>query len=111
MTDKTQADAIRALNDKFRRELKGGTLLLTAGIIALGAEAQARIIAAVQAFDAFTPDNDPYGEHDFGSIEVGGEKIFFKFDYFDLTHAMHSEDPADPNKTERVLTIMLASEY
>ena len=111
MTDKTQTETIRDLNDKFRRELHGGTLLLTAGIVALGAEAQGRIIAAVQAFDAFTPDNDPYGEHDFGSVEVDGEKIFFKFDYFDLNHAMHSDDPADPSKTERVLTIMLADEY
>ena len=111
MSDKTQTDTIRDLNDKFRRELQSGTLLLTAGIIALGAEAQARIIEAVRAFDDFTPDNDPYGEHDFGSVEVDGDKIFFKFDYFDLTHAMHSEDPADSSKTERVLTIMLASEY
>ena len=111
MTDKTQADAIRDLNDKFRRTLTGGTLMLTAGIVALGADAQARIIAAVQSFDAFTPDNDPYGEHDFGSVEVDGEKIFFKFDYFDLNRAMHSDDPADPSKTERVLTIMLADEY
>ena len=111
MSDKAQAEVIRELNDKFRRELHGGTLLLTAGIVALGAEAQGRIIAAVQAFDAFTPDNDPYGEHDFGSVEVDGEKIFFKFDYFDPIHAMHSDDPADPSKTERVLTIMLSSEY
>ena len=59
MTDKTQTEAIRDLNDQFRRSLTGGMLLLTAGIVALGAEAQARIIAAVQAFDAFTPDNDP----------------------------------------------------
>ena len=111
MSDKNQAEAIRDLNDKFRRSLTGGTLLLTAGIVALGAEAQARIIAAVQAFDAFTPDNDPYGEHDFGSVEVDGEKVFFKFDYFDLNRAMHSDDPADPSKTERVLTIMLSREY
>ena len=111
MSEKTQAEAIRDLNDKFRRSLTGGTLLLTAGIVALGAEAQARIIAAVQAFDAFTPDNDPYGEHDFGSVEVDGEKVFFKFDYFDLNRAMHSDDPADPSKTERVLTIMLSREY
>ena len=111
MSDKIQAEAIRDLNDKFRRSLTGGTLLLTAGIVALGAEAQARIIEAVRAFDAFTTDNDPYGEHDFGSVEVDGEKIFFKFDYFDLNRAMHSEDAADPSKTERVLTIMLSSEY
>ena len=111
MSENTQADTIRELNDQFRRSLTGGTLLLTAGIVAFGVEAQARIIAAVQVFDAFTPDNDPYGEHDFGSVEVDGEKIFFKFDYYDLSRAMHSEDAADPSKTERVLTIMLASEY
>ena len=111
MSDKSQSDTIRDLNDQFRRTFTGGSLMLTAGIVALGAEVQARIIAAVQAFDAFTPDNDPYGEHDFGSVEVDGEKVFFKFDYFDLTRAMHSEDPADPSKTERVLTIMLADEY
>ncbi len=85
--------------------------MLTAGIVALGGDAQARILAAVQAFDAFTDENDPWGEHDLGSFEFGGEKIFFKLDYYDLTRAMHSEDPADPNKTERVLTIMLAAEY
>ena len=70
MTDKSQSDAIRDLNDQFRSTLTGGSLMLTAGIVALGAEVQARIIAAVQAFDAFTPDNDPYGEHDFGSVEI-----------------------------------------
>ena len=111
MSDKTQSEAIRDLNDQFRRTFTGGTLMLTAGVVALGAEAQARIITAVQAFDAFTPDNDPYGEHDFGSVEVDGERVFFKFDYYDLNRAMHSEDPADPSKTERVLTIMLSSEY
>ena len=102
---------IRALNDKFRQTLQGGTVLVTAGIVALGSERQAEIIAAVRAFDAFGPDNDPWAEHDFGSIEVAGERAFFKLDYYDLTRAMHSDDPADPSKTERVMTIMLASEY
>ena len=111
MSTDPQTAAIRDLNDDFRHTLKGGMLMLTAGIIALGAERQARIIAAVQAFDAFTPENDPYGEHDFGSFDLDGERIFFKLDYFDPTRAMHSEDPADPSKTERVLTIMLPSEY
>ena len=111
MSDKSQSDAVRDLNDQFRRTFTGGSLMLTAGIVALGAEVQARIITAVQAFDAFTPDNDPYGEHDFGSVEINEEKVFFKLDYYDLNRAMHSEDPADPSKTERVLTIMLADEY
>ena len=51
------------------------------------------------------------GEHDFGSLDVDGETIFFKIDYLAPGGSLHSEDPADPTKTERVMTIMLASEY
>ena len=102
---------IRDLNDQFRRSFVGGAVMLTASVIALGADKQALIIAAVRAFEAFNSDNDPYGEHDFGSLEVADESIFFKIDYFDLTRAMHSANAADPTVTERVLTIMLASDY
>jgi hypothetical protein len=59
----------------------------------------------------FTPDNDPYGEHDFGSFSYAAETIFWKFDYYDLDLQMHSPDPSDPTVTTRVLIIMLADEY
>ena len=59
----------------------------------------------------FTEDNDPHGEHDFGSFEMAGEKFFWKIDYFDLDLKFHSPDAANPDLTHRVLTIMLASEY
>jgi hypothetical protein len=65
----------------------------------------------VASFDDFTEDNDPSGEHDFGSFEVAGEKFFWKIDYYDEVCEFGSEDPADPEKTTRVLTIMLAEEY
>jgi Protein of unknown function (DUF3768) len=70
----------------------------------------------VMKFDTFTPDNDPYGEHDFGAFEYSGHKIFWKIDYYDRAsfgtgHDMGSEDPSDPAKTLRILTVMLASEY
>lgn len=110
----TASDApsmIRELNDAFRSTLSGGTLVLTDGIVGLGDETQAKIIVAVQRFAAFDEANDPWGEHDFGAVDVEGERVFFKLDYYDLTRAMHSPDPADPSVTERVLTIMLASEY
>ncbi len=49
--------------------------------------------------------------HDFGSFLHKGEKIFWKFDYYDPTLTSGSEHPADPGVTVRVLTILLANEY
>jgi hypothetical protein len=54
---------------------------------------------------------NPHHEHDFGVFEEGGHKIFFKLDYYDAAMGFGSEDPANPSKTIRVITIMPASEY
>ena len=109
--DTARTAIIRSLNDQFRKTFIGGAVVITAGIAALDEATRQRIFAAVQQFDAFDEDNDPWHEHDFGAVEVDGERVFFKLAYYDLTRAMHSEDAADPNKTERVMTIMLADEY
>lgn len=103
---------VRRLNDEFRRFGIGrGSLMLTAGIHETGPKFVQEVVAAVQGFNTFTRDNDPYGEHDFGAFDIGGERLFFKFDYYDLDLAGHSPNAADPAVTHRVLTIMLASEY
>ncbi len=111
MTEIVDVSRIRALNDDLRRSLAGGVLMMTAGVIALGRTKQRAILDAVAAFDGFDADNDPYGEGDFGALEVEGERILFKIDYFDRGLTGHSPDPADPSVTTRVLTIMLAEEY
>lgn len=68
-------------------------------------------IAAVKSFTSFSTDNDPYHEHDFGSVQIADERVFWKIDYFDQTLDFGSNDPTDPAQTTRVLTIMLAEEY
>jgi hypothetical protein len=107
----TKTDRIRVLNDNFRSTFVGGRVMITAGVSALPADAQARLLVAVQSFSNFTNDNDPHGEHDFGSIELEGERYYFKLDYYDLDCRFGSEDPSDPEQTTRVLTIMRADEY
>src|SRR4051794_25186822 len=111
MDDLVDVSRIRALNDQLRRSLSGGVLMMTAGVIALGAKRQMAILDAIAAFDAFSPENDPYGEHDFGALTIEGTPIFFKVDYLDRSLTGHSPDPADATVTTRVLTVMLAEEY
>ena len=50
-------------------------------------------------------------EHDFGKVTYDGIECFWKIDYYDTTLTHLSPDPSDPVVTERVLTIMLTSEY
>jgi hypothetical protein len=107
----TTADRVRVLNDNFRSTFIGGRVLMTQGVDALPIDTKARVLLAVQHFNGFSADNDPHREHDFGSFEVQGETYFWKIDYYALDMDGGSEDPADPEKTTRVLTIMRADEY
>ena len=124
MSPARKAERIAALNDALRSrvgvpvflgpgEPRLGTVMMTRGIMALAPETIINVWAAVRRFDNFTGDNDPYGEHDFGAIEIEGVgKIFWKVDYYaDETCEYGSEDPDDPLKSFRVLTILRAEEY
>src|SRR5207302_9597607 len=93
------AQQIRELNDRFRTTMTGGQVLMTAGVNALPSDVKAMVIRRVATFSDFTADNDPHGEHDFGSFTLAGRKFFFKMDYYDTDLNDGSEDPADPAKT------------
>ncbi len=102
---------IGALNDNLRCLHCGGMVVISRGIAALDRQLWADIIIAVAEFDDFTPENDPYGEHDCALVDVQGLKVIWKIDYYDPTLLHHSDNPADPKLTRRVMTIMLAEEY
>lgn len=106
--DKTRR--VRELNDVFRKSMVCD-VYLTRGVANLPSDVQAMALRRVATFDAFTSDNDPQGEHDFGSFDLAGRKLFFKIDYYAPDREHGSEDPSDPDRTVRVLTIMLAEEY
>ncbi len=95
---------IAAMNDKFR---SGFSFMLTRGVQAL--PDIPGLIQAVRSFSDFSEDNDPYGEHDFGSLVWFDEKVFWKIDYYDQ-NLEFGLDPLDKN-CKRVLTILLAEEY
>ena len=108
---KERISRIRNLNDAFRRTFLGGRVMMTCGVAELPNEVKAKALQLVASFNQFTDDNDPYGEHDFGSFEFAGRTFFWKIDYYDERCEFGSEDPSDPKVTTRVLTLMLSSEY
>jgi len=109
---------IRELNDVFRKSTEHialrvakRELVVTSGVLAHGDDFITSAVDAVRTFDAFSPQNDPHGEHDFGSITIDGFELYWKIDYHDLELEWGSPDPADPAATKRVLTILLSEEY
>ena len=108
------AAKIRELNDVFRLDPRAwGRLMVTNGVNALGPCFVLKAVQAVRTFSAFDNGNDPYHEHDFAKLTVLGEDLFFKIDYYEkgTNFTAGAEDPANRDTTDRVLTIMLVSEY
>lgn len=75
--DTEYAAKVAKLNDVFRRIGFGVTL--TVGVQEI--EDVPGLLAAIRQFSTFTEDNDPWGEHDFGSIKWFGQKVFWKTSY------------------------------
>lgn len=114
---------IRELNDAFRNlgptwatalglaRIDEDGWYMTDGVSAHGPLFVLKAALLIQQFDAFDFGNDPHGEHDFGALDLAGQRLFWKIDYYDLDLRYGSSDPANPDQTRRVITIMLASEY
>lgn len=100
---------IATKNDAIRKKIPyippPHQLVLTASVAALSKEDLNDLIMAVRTFDAFTKDNDPYGEHDVGIVTVNEQVYLWKFDYYDDDFEFYKED------SNRVLTIMASHEY
>jgi hypothetical protein len=98
---------IAQLNDNFRKAPPNRDWFLTPG----AKDRAVELLEAIAKFDDWGESNDPWKEHDFGSIEIENQKYFWKIDYFDLDREFGSEDPSNPSITCRVMTIMHCSEY
>lgn len=102
---------IRLQNNRFRITFFGGQVMMTVGVKGRGDAFVKGCLDAVRAFETFNEENDPYGEHDFGVLEVDGQKVYWKIDAYDHDLRYGSEDAADPALTFRVLTLCLPEEY
>lgn len=102
---------IRALNDRLRVTRTGGRILMTRGVLRDGPDFVFKVLQAMAAYDGFESANDPYDEHDFGGLEVDGQQLFWKIDYYSQSFRAGADDPSDEQNCVRVLTLMLAEEY
>ncbi|MEY9821262.1 hypothetical protein AB7M69_011033 [Bradyrhizobium japonicum] len=101
-------NSIALLNDAFRHTFCGGKVMMTIGVAELPDCVKAEALRQVADFSGFTEENDPHGEHDFGSFDLVGRKFFWKIDLYEEPDVKDANgDPV----VNRVLTIMLASEY
>lgn len=67
---------IRRLNDALRHgQVKHGAIVITAGPQAKDEAFLGQATKAIAAIDMFSEDNDPHGEHDFGALDLEGEKL------------------------------------
>lgn len=107
-------------NDRFRSTwgadfTVAGQIVMTRSVAEMPPSTQAQIMTAVQGFDTFNEDNDPYLDHTFGTFEVTKEgeeiKLYWKIDLYDTAYVYGSEEPENPEVTRRVLTILQPSEY
>lgn len=91
-------------NDALRQTIplvtEPNLFLMTRGITSLDFNEVMEILEKVKNFKDFNEGNDPWKEHDFGSFEHNGKKIFWKID-----------DYAGHEGYNLVLTVMLAEEY
>lgn len=104
--------SIREINDEFRGGNPSyGMYVCTRGVEELPEHDKSILFQLVRSFNDFSENNDPYGEHDFGIVQLGYTDYFWKIDYYDTNYEYGSPDPSDITKTRRVLTIMRADEY
>lgn len=106
-----RAEAIARLNDQLRMTGTGGTVMITQGVRAITGFDPETLAAELASYNDFDPDNDPHGERDFGCMTLWGHDLLWKVDYYDHELKFGSDNPADPDVTYRVLTVLLAREW
>ena len=117
MTDEDQTREcarIAEQNAAFRHQRPGGgqgKWVYTTAVDDKGGEFVAACMSAVMTYDDFTEENDPYGTHEMGFMEVMGEKVWWKIDLYNRAYDAGSPAPTSLADTRRVLTILLPSDY
>jgi hypothetical protein len=94
------------LNDQLRTTFKGGRVQMTPGVYQLDARLRGRALSVMSRYKKF----DDESEHDCGVFIFAGYSFEWRIEYRARDGAGISPDPADPEKTRRVLTLYAAAD-
>lgn len=89
------------LNDQLRTTFKGGRVQMTPGVYELDARLRGRALHVMSRYKKFVDDS----EHDCGVFIFAGYSFEWLIEYRGKDGIGISPDPADPDKTFRVLTL------
>jgi hypothetical protein len=89
------------LNDQLRATFKGGRVQMTRSVYDLDERLRGRALSVMARYDKFDADS----EHDCGVLIFAGYAFEWRIEYRGTDGETFSPDPADPEKTFRVLTL------
>jgi hypothetical protein len=92
---------IIALNDQLRMTFKGGRVQLTPNVYELDDRLRGRALSVLARYNKFHPDS----EHDWGTFIFAGFSFEWRIEYRGKDGTETSSDPADADRTLRVLTL------
>lgn len=101
-----QLARIIELNDQLRTTFKGGRVQMTPSVYDLDARLRGRALYALSRYRKF----DDESEHDCGVFIFAGYSFEWHIEYRGRDGTGVSPDPADPEKTLRVLTLYAADD-
>ena len=96
-----QKAKIIELNDQLRTTFKGGRVQMTPSVFGLDDRLRGRALSALAQYDSFDADS----EHDSGVFIFAGFAFEWQIEYRSMDGTRSSPDPADTEKTQRVLTL------
>ena len=97
----TRHERIIQLNDELRKTFRGGRVQMTPAVYNLDPQLRGRALWAMARCNSFADDS----EHDWGVMIFGGYAFEWHIEYRAANGTGLSPDPADPDKTLRVLTL------
>jgi hypothetical protein len=100
----TRLEKIIQLNDELSSTFRGGRVQVTPAVYDLDPQLRGRALWAMARYNRFADDS----EHDWGVMIFAGYSFEWHIEYRAANRPGLSPDPADPEKTLRVLTLYIA---